>query len=342
MAARYVKIFSSTNTLHMISILIPCRNAVLYLTDCLDSIGRQSYSKWECIVVDDHSEDDSKAVVQGYVEKDSRFMSIDNEGTGIIDALRTAYARSSGMYITRMDADDIMADDKIEQLHRTCAPGKVAVGQVSYFATGKTLGEGYQRYATWLNKTMTSADPWRQVYRECIVPSPAWMLHRADLDQVGAFDTDCYPEDYDLCLRMYDAGLQISPTASIVHEWRDYDTRTSRTDEHYSDNRFLEIKVDSFLKIDHDPAGQLVLWGAGGKGKAIAQLLRARDISFTWITNNTKKIGKDIYGQRLQATTDAPLREQVIIAVANRQEQQEITEVLERRSIDSPKHWFFC
>ena len=57
----------------MISIVIPLFNTSKYLKKCLDSIISQSYTDWECILVDDCSTDDSLDIALEYMSKDRRF-----------------------------------------------------------------------------------------------------------------------------------------------------------------------------------------------------------------------------------------------------------------------------
>ncbi|MBT8303818.1 MAG: glycosyltransferase, partial [Bacteroidia bacterium] len=94
----------------LISILIPFKNTVLFLPECLDSILKQTYTNWEAILVDDNSDDDSFELVKTYSEIDNRFKPLKNPGNGIIEALRCAYNNSKGEFITRMDSDDIMME----------------------------------------------------------------------------------------------------------------------------------------------------------------------------------------------------------------------------------------
>ena len=133
------------------------------------------------------------------------------------------------------------------------------------------LGDGYQKYQDWLNYLSATGNNFTEIYKECVIPSPSWMMHRGDFDAIGGFKSHIYPEDYDLAFRMYKAAYKVMPCDQVIHRWRDYPTRTSRTDDNYADNRFLNIKVHYFLDIDYRPTQQLVLWGAGKKGKQIAQ-----------------------------------------------------------------------
>ena len=99
-----------------ISILMPVKNADQFLEECLNSIVQQSFSDWELIAIDDHSTDSSYEILGEYQKKDGRIKVFKNQKNGIIHALRGALERSNGSYITRMDADDIMANIKLEEL----------------------------------------------------------------------------------------------------------------------------------------------------------------------------------------------------------------------------------
>ncbi len=332
---------SSTPT---VSILMPVRNAGLYLEECLDSMITQSYTDWELIAIDDHSDDNSAQILTDYAHRDKRIHTYPNDGRGIIHALRLAYSHSRGQLITRMDADDIMTPDKIEQLSSDLlqqGSGQVAIGGVEYFSETE-LGDGYVRYAQWLNELTAAGTNYQDIYRECVIPSPCWMLHREDLDVIGAFNPDVYPEDYDLVFRMYQAGIEVIPSTAILHRWRDHGERSSRNDPNYLDNRFLSLKCHYFQQIDYDSERPLIVWGAGKKGKAIVKQLSECISDIIWITDNPKKLGKDIYDIRLQPSSilDQISAAQLIIAVANPTEQQEIIHLLEQRS--GLSYYRFC
>jgi len=93
------------------------------------------------------------------------------------------------------------------------------------------------------------------------IPSPCWMLHRSDFETCDAFRPNRYPEDYDLTFRFYEKRIKVIPCNQVLHLWRDYDTRTSRTHEHYAQNYFLDIKLHYFLKLDYKALRPLVIWG---------------------------------------------------------------------------------
>lgn len=281
---------------------MPVKNTANFLPECLDSILAQTHISWELLAVDDGSSDESFRILEAYAQKDKRIQAIKNQGKGIIHALRTAYQNAQGELMTRMDSDDKMHPSKLALMSSALqkhGQGGIAVGLVEYFSE-QALGQGYLQYAQWLNNLTKKARNYSEIYKECVIPSPCWMVWRTDLERCGAFRLDVYPEDYDLCFRFYENKLQILPVLKTLHYWRDYSERTSRNDPNYLDNRFTPLKIHYFLQLEYQKERPLFLWGAGKKGKYIAQQLLEKDVSFHWICDNPKKIGKDIYGVKMQ------------------------------------------
>lgn len=331
----------------LVSIICPFRNTEKYLPEMLDSVLSQSYSNWELCIVNDHSTDSSTEVVAQYANRDKRVQLFSNTGKGIIDALNTGYNHSSGMLITRMDSDDIMSPDKLESMVTQLqeqGTGHVALGQVKYFCDGE-IGEGFKNYELWLNSLTAVGSNYQDLYKECVIPSPCWMVHRKDFDKCGGFEAETYPEDYDLVFRFFENQLKCIPTQKVLHHWRDYSSRASRTDANYADNTFVDLKLKYFLKLHKDASKPLVIWGAGAKGKRIAKELIDQNIAFHWVCDNPKKIGKDIYGHKMLpfSVIDEFIDAQNIITVANKKAQQEIREFyVKRDKMSMVDYFFFC
>ena len=329
----------------LISILIPFKNTEGFIADCLDSVLNQTYENWEMVIVDDGSTDNSYNIVSAYAEEDQRIRLLKNSGNGIIEALRLAFEKSSGNYITRMDSDDVMPENKLDVLlNNLLNHGKnhVATGLVAYFSE-HGISDGYKKYEDWLNLLTKTGSNYSEIYKECVIASPCWMLHREDLLAIDAFQPNRYPEDYDLTFRFYKAGYKIIPSNEILHFWRDYQTRTSRTHSNYDENTFLDIKLHYFLELDFDASRPLVVWGAGLKGKTIAKNLVEKGIPFEWICDNPKKIGKAIYEQKLKPFTDLEKinHPQSIVTVANPQAQIEIKTYFKKQEMQQMTDYFF-
>ncbi len=326
----------------LISIIMPYKNCALFLVETINSILTQTYTNWELIAVNDHSTDDSYNSIQQFAQQDQRIYNLTNNGVGIIEALQTGFAFSKGTYITRMDADDISLPHKLSQLKTVIDKhGKdtVAIGKVHYFkSNGETIGNGYLSYQEWINNLADLQNSFSEIYKECTIPSPSWMLLRDTFNLIGGFNNNTYPEDYDLAFRMYNANLKPIGTLSIVHHWRDYATRTSRTDSNYKDNRFLALKTHYFIQIDYNPNQLLTVLGAGKKGKTIAQLLIAQGIAFEWFCGTANKIGHTIYGKVLQNSNLLPQNAQIIVAIAAKEALHQIKE----KEDASNDYFYFC
>ena len=331
----------------LISILVPFKNTDAFIANCISSVLQQTYTNWELIMVNDASSDSSYDIVNAFAEKDARILLLQNSGNGIIDALQLAFKHSKGEFITRMDSDDLMQANKLDVLAThllTHGKQHVAIGLVTYFSKNG-ISNGYKKYETWLNSLTKTGSNYSEIYKECVIPSPCWMLYRDDLIACDAFNPNRYPEDYDLAFSFYKHQYKCIPCDKVLHYWRDYSYRTSRTHEHYAQNYFLDIKLHYFLEIDYNPNKTLVVWGAGKKGKKIAQTFIKKNIPFQWICDNPNKIGKQIYDTILKPFQylENISNTQSIITVANPNSQKEIILYMQKINCKPVEDYiFFC
>lgn len=102
----------------LVSIIIPNYNRANLIGETLDSILAQTYTHWECIIVDDGSTDNSKEVIQKYVDKDNRFQLYDRPDDipkGANACRNYGFELSKGEYINWFDSDDIMHPEKLSK-----------------------------------------------------------------------------------------------------------------------------------------------------------------------------------------------------------------------------------
>lgn len=98
----------------IISVILPTYNASKTISEAIDSILSQSFKDWEMLVINDGSIDNTKDIIQGYT--DSRIKYIENEGNkGLVYSLNRGISLSQGVYIARMDADDISLPTRLEE-----------------------------------------------------------------------------------------------------------------------------------------------------------------------------------------------------------------------------------
>lgn len=97
----------------LVSILIPAYNAEEFIADAIRSAIAQTWQDKEIIVVDDGSTDGTAEVARGFASKSVVVVSKENQGPAA--ARNFAYQLSQGEYIQWLDADDLLAPDKIER-----------------------------------------------------------------------------------------------------------------------------------------------------------------------------------------------------------------------------------
>ncbi|WP_185976583.1 glycosyltransferase family 2 protein [Catenovulum sediminis] len=96
------------------SILMPVKNVEPYISECMDSILKQTYSKFEIIVVDDHSTDMTADIVKQYANNDARVKLVKAQESGFVAALNLGLEYCSCNLIARMDGDDIAREDRFQ------------------------------------------------------------------------------------------------------------------------------------------------------------------------------------------------------------------------------------
>ena len=99
-----------------ISIIIPCYNVAKYIFKGLESISNQSYSSWECIVVNDGSTDNTETEIEKWTKKDKRFQLISQVNKGVSAARNAGLKQAKGDCIYFFDPDDLIVQDCLENL----------------------------------------------------------------------------------------------------------------------------------------------------------------------------------------------------------------------------------
>lgn len=114
----------------IISIIVPVYKVERYLKECLNSIKCQTYSDWECILVDDGSPDGSGKICDEYASIDSRFRVIHRKNGGVSAARNTALVEAKGKYISFVDSDDYIYPCYLETLLNMLEKSGADVAQV--------------------------------------------------------------------------------------------------------------------------------------------------------------------------------------------------------------------
>ena len=213
----------------MFTIVIPTYNRAKLIHRALDSVLAQTYKDWECIVVDDHSQDDTKVVVEQYVAKDKRFRYMLNERQkGACGARNTGILHANGEYISFLDSDDAYVPETLQSQHEA-------------FANNPNWGMVYSRLAVY--EEGVGMYPFGgnfglqgSVYKEvlvqgCLAPTIVVSVQRENLIAVGLFEESLpASQDDDLCFKLskkYEVGY-IDKSLAVVY--LDADNRISNAE----------------------------------------------------------------------------------------------------------------
>lgn len=100
----------------LVSIVTPAYNAARYLETTIDSVIAQRYTKWEMLIVDDCSYDETPKIIQRYAATDSRVRFLQNEvNSGPAETRNHAIRHATGQYVAFLDSDDLWLPEKLER-----------------------------------------------------------------------------------------------------------------------------------------------------------------------------------------------------------------------------------
>ncbi len=188
-----------------VSIIIPTFNSALYIRDALESVFSQSYDSYELIVIDDGSDDDTRTILEPYL---NRLHFIYQEHGGVSVARNRGLSMASGKYVTFLDSDDIFFHDKLA-IQAAFLDDHLEVGAVH---SGWHLIDENK-------KLITKKEPWHQAPKldleDWLMWQPiflgAMMFRRSWLKKVGEFDTSLtQAEDTEFLLRLAMKGCPTS------------------------------------------------------------------------------------------------------------------------------------
>ena len=183
----------------MISIVIPTYNRALTLSRVLDSFAIQSYPDWECIVVDDHSTDETKLLIRKYIDNDPRFFyTINTHTKGAQGARNTGIELAQGEWIALFDSDDYAYPNFLEELYKRISEGVDVITSKANMVdanTNKKMG-----VVDWCARGNILSD---LLSGDAYVNFNGALLRKSALQQIGLLDTKCVShQEYDTHIRL--------------------------------------------------------------------------------------------------------------------------------------------
>ena len=200
----------------MISIITPSFNRSYIIDETAQSIFAQSDHRWEWIIVDDGSTDDSWEKIQGYAKKDDRVKAFrrDRGPKGACTCRNIGAAKSKGKYLIFLDTDDIIGKDAVANrlAHMASHPNSSTITYFPSVTFEKTINRGFywddiENPVTWLTSLFSMTPP-------CQGTAPVWK--KSDFLSIGAWREDLKVwQDVELHIRAYAKGFRFQAAPSI-------------------------------------------------------------------------------------------------------------------------------
>jgi len=293
-----------------LSVLLPVRNGEGVVRRALESLSRQTFSDFEVVVVDDGSTDGTGEILQSLAREDNRIRVFPREAMGIVPALEFARAQAGGRYLARMDADDGAFSERLQSQMDLMASDRriVLCGTGVVYFPRERVREGALRYESWINGLSTHDALVRDLFVECPIPHPTFLLRSEVMELVGGYREMGWPEDYDLVLRLWEGGGRFGKVPEVLLRWREGEERLSRTHSAYSEDAFRRCKVHFLLRTHLRKGRGVVVWGAGPVGKTFARELVAQGGTLlAFVDLDPRKVGQEIQGVRVILPDEALL-----------------------------------
>lgn len=240
-----------------ISIIIPIYNSERYIKRCLNSVINQTYENIEIIGVNDGSNDDSLKILEEYKELDNRIIIIDKKNEGVSSARNDGIKKSTGKYITFVDADDWLELNAIELLYTTLIKKGADVVRANYcrnFKEDKDDSKG--NLADLANKLLyTSQEDFpKQVIDKLIdgtLPCYVVLLltKKEYVLKTSLFKKDIYVmEDVIFYNELFGSVRNVYFLDEVTYHYYSNKNSCMRSGKYYIRNMYNIIKVNKYLK----------------------------------------------------------------------------------------------
>lgn len=148
-----------------VSIIVAIYNIDKFINRCLESIRRQTFSDFECILVDDGSTDNSASICDEYCTEDTRFIVIHKKNEGLPQARKTGFEKSTGKYLLFIDGDDWLEKNMLE----------IMLNKAEASCSDIVICDFYKDYGKKLKRTTINLSTKKKDVMESFITHPGFM-----------------------------------------------------------------------------------------------------------------------------------------------------------------------
>ncbi len=229
----------------LVSVVMSVYNAGKYLDEAIQSILKQTYKKFEFIIINDGSTDSSLEIIKNYKKEDNRIVLISRENKGLIFSLNEGIQRANGKYIARMDADDISLVTRFQE-------------QVNFLEKNTDIGVcgswieifGENRKSTIWKLPYKDNDLKARLLFSVPFAHPSIMMRKEIIDKYGLKYDENYKaaEDYKFWLDM-SKYTKFANIPNVLLRYRYLETSISRIADNRQDDERFKTLSNIFIEI---------------------------------------------------------------------------------------------
>jgi len=275
----------------MVSVILPFYQvSSTAFDDAIRSIAEQSLHDWELILVDNNADAKARSVAATWGTRDDRIRVVSEPVQGIAYALNRGLLEARYDLIARMDADDFSHPTRLEkQVAYLNNHSEIAVVSTqTAFESELDQSEGYDWFVQWQNGIITPGAHFLARFTESPLAHPTVMFRKFLIERYGPYSTENVPEDYELWLRWFDAGVRFYKIPEPLLIWKDHPQRLSRNHPNYSTEAFWIVKcryLAAWINRSGQPDKKIVICGAGKLPRLRAVLLESHGIEIYGFTD---------------------------------------------------------
>ena len=227
-----------------VGIIMPVYNAARFLRQAIESILSQTFQDFEFIVVNDGSNDESKAIVESYLQQGNGNIRVFDmpKQSGVTKTLNFALLVSRSELIARMDADDVSLPDRIaEQVAFLDGNKDISILGTWFHSMDEDL-----KSIVWDNQTPTDPDAIsKELLNRCCIGHPTIMMRKKTVEVLGGYDESSdvlAVEDYEFWLRATSRGFRIANLPKHLYKHRIHGGQITRVLSNEQKRNFESVR----------------------------------------------------------------------------------------------------
>lgn len=195
-----------------ITIIMPCYNYAHYITETIDSLKSSTYDRWQCIIINDGSTDNSEEIILNEISNDKRFTYVRQSNKGVSYVRNIGIRMANTKYIMCLDPDDKISSTYIENgikyldEHDDCT---------LYYGRAKMFwDDGTEKEWNLDNFDYKVLIRYNHIYS-------SFIYRKEDFNRVGGYDEymNGY-EDWEFLIRLLYGGKKVHMTDDVVFYYR--------------------------------------------------------------------------------------------------------------------------